>query len=73
VCRKIFDGSNFKVQITIHNMFESTSNTVDLQDQYIFDALDIFFDVENENDVSSLLSDFGVSVSDFDPLVLNTE
>ena len=44
-----------------------------IRDRYIFDALDIFFDVENENDVSSLLSDFGVSVSDFDPLVLNTE
>jgi len=54
-------------------MFENTSNMVELQDQYIFDALDIFFDVENENDVSSLLSDFGVSVTDFDPLVLNTE
>ncbi len=73
VCRKIFDGSNFKVQITIHNMFESTSNVIDLQDQYIFNALDIFFDMETETDMSSLLSDFGVSVSDFDPLVLNTE
>ena len=73
VCRKIFDGANFKVQITIHNMFENVSNTIDLQEPYIFDALDVFFDVENENDVSSLLSDFGVRVSDFDPLVLNTE
>jgi hypothetical protein len=54
-------------------MFENVSNTIDLQEPYIFDALDVFFDVENENDVSSLLSDFGVSVSDFDPLVLNTE
>jgi len=73
VCRKIFDGSNFKVQITIHNMIENTSNVVELQDQYIFDALDIFFDVENENDLSSILSDFGMGVSDFDPLILNTE
>ena len=73
VCRKIFDGENFRVQITVHNLFEDTSNTVTIEDDFIFDALDIFFDVENENDVSSLLSDFGVSVSDFDPLVLNTE
>lgn len=73
VCRKIFDGANFRVQITIHNMFESTSNTINLENDYIFDALDIFFDVENQTDLTSLLSDFGVSVSDFDPLVLNTE
>jgi len=73
VCRKIFDGGNFRVQITIHNMFESSSNTVNLENEYIFDALDIFFDVENQTDLTSLLSDFGVSVSDFDPLVLNAE
>jgi hypothetical protein len=73
VCRKIFDGANFRVQITIHNMFESSSNTVNLENEYIFDALDIFFDVENQTDLTSLLSDFGVSVSDFDPLILNAE
>jgi len=73
MCRKIFDGDNFRVQITIHNMFESSSNTVNLENEYIFDALDIFFDVENQTDLTSLLSDFGVSVSDFDPLVLNAE
>jgi len=73
VCRKVFDGANFRVHITIHNNFELTSNTVDLQDEFIFDALDIFFDVNNQNDISSLLSDFGVSVADFDPSVFNTE
>jgi len=73
VCRKIFDGANFRVQITIHNMFESSSNTVNLENEYIFDALDIFFDVENQTDLTSLLSDFGVGVSDFDPLILNAE
>jgi len=50
-----------------------TSNTVIVDPEFIFDALDIFFDVENENDISSLLSDFGVSVSDFDPLIFHTE
>jgi hypothetical protein len=69
----VFDGDNFRVQITIHNNFESTSNAVLLESEFIFNALDIFFDVENEIDLSSLLSDFGVSVSDFDPLILNTE
>ena len=66
VCRKIFDGENFRVQITVHNLFESTSNTVTIEDDFIFDALDIFFDVGNETDLSSLLGDF-------DPSVLNTE
>jgi hypothetical protein len=69
----VFDGDNFRVQITIHNNFELTSNAVLLEPEFIFNALDIFFDVENEIDLSSLLSDFGVSVSDFDPLILNTE
>ena len=73
ICRKVFDGDNFRVQITIHNNFESTSNAVLLESEFIFNALDLFFDVENEIDLSSLLSDFGVSVSDFDPLILNTE
>lgn len=55
-------------------MFETTSNSIVMNnDDYIFDMLDIFFDVENEGDLSSFLSDFGVSVSDFDPLILNTE
>jgi len=69
----VFDGDNFRVQITIHNNFESTSNVVLVEPEFIFNALDIFFDVENEIDLSSLLSDFGMSVSDFDPLILNTE
>ena len=73
VCRKIFDGGNFRVQITVHNLLETTSNTVSLNNDFIFDALDILFDIENEMDLSNLLGDFGVSVSDLDPSVLNTE
>ena len=73
VCRKIFDCENFRVQITVHNLFEDTSNTVTIEDDFIFDALDIFFDIGNDTDLTSLLGDFGVSVTDFDPAVLNTE
>ena len=73
VCRKVFDGENFRVQITVHNLFENTSNTVTVENDFIFDALDVFFDIEDETDLSSLLDDFGVSVSDFDPSVFNTE
>jgi hypothetical protein len=73
VCRKIFDGENFRVQITVHNLFEDTSNTVTIEDDFIFDALDIFFDIGNDTDLTSLLGDFGVSETDLDPAVLNTE
>jgi len=73
VCRKVFDGENFRVQITVHNLFEDTSNTVTIEDDFIFDALDIFFDIGNDGDLSSLLGDFGVSVADFDSSILNTE
>ena len=64
---------NFRVQITVHNLFEDTSNTVTIEDDFIFDALDIFFDIGNDTDLTSLLGDFGVSVADFDSSILNTE
>ena len=73
ICRKIFDGEKFRVQITVHNLFEATSNTVILENEFVFNALDIFFDINNESDLSSILNDFGVSVSDLDPYILNTE
>jgi len=73
ICRKIFDGGNFRVQITVHNLLEATSNTVSVSDEFIFDSLDIIFDIQEQSDLSSLLSDFGMSVSDFDTSVSNTE
>jgi|TARA_B100000767_G_C19578645_1_gene456326 hypothetical protein len=42
-------------------------------DRYIFDTLDAFFDIENTSELESLLADFGVSMSNLDPLVLDTE
>ena len=53
-------------------LYERTSNLM-VQDEFIFDVLDIFFDVSNVQDIESLLSDFGMSVSDFDTLVFDTE
>jgi len=73
ICRKVFDGSNFRVQITVFNDYESTSNTVSLENEFILDALDLIFNIEHEDDLSSVLDDFGVSVTDFDPSILNTE
>lgn len=73
VCRKVFDGSKFRVQISIFNDYELTSNTITLENELVFDALDVFFAVENENDLTSILSDFGVGVTDFDPSVFDAE
>ena len=73
ICRKIFDGENFKIQVTIHNIIPERTSNLMVQDEFIFDVLDIFFDVSNVQDIESLLSDFGMSVSDFDTLVFDTE
>ena len=73
VCRKVFDGSNFRVQITVFNDFEATSNTVSLENEFVLDALDLIFNVEHEDDLTSVLDDFGMSMSDFDSSILNTE
>jgi len=73
VCRKVFDGSNFRVQITVFNDFEATSNTVSVENEFILDALDLIFSLNHEDDLSSILNDFGMSMSDFDPSIFNTE
>jgi hypothetical protein len=69
----VFDGSNFRVQITVFNDYELTSNTVSVSNEFIFDALDILLAVEHEDDLTSILDDFGVSMTDFDPSIFNTE
>jgi hypothetical protein len=76
VCRKVFDGSQFKIVVTIQNNYTAVSNSVSLNEESIFNVMDLFdisFDVEEALDLDSLLSDLGVSLSDFDPSVLDTE
>ena len=73
-CRKIFDGANFQVTVTIRNTINDTTFVRDVEeDQYIFDTLDAFFDIEDAGELESLLADFGMSVSNLDPLILDTE
>lgn len=72
-CRKIIDGTNFKVQLTVHNNIQQTSNVLLLSDVIALDILDVFFDIDTPMDMESLLSDFGVSMSDFDSAILDTE
>ena len=75
-CRKVFDVSQFKVTLTVQNNYTAESNTVSLESEAIFNIMDIFdmsFDVENTVDLDSLLADLGVSLTDFDPTVLDAE
>lgn len=76
LCRKVFDVSQFKVIVTVQNNYTAQSNTVSLESEAIFNIMDIFdmsFDVEDTVDLESLLADLGVSLTDFDSLVLDTE
>lgn len=75
-CRKVFDVSNFKVTLTVENNYNTTSNVISMNEDMIFNVMDIFdisFDVEDVLDLDALLLDIGSSLSDIDPLVLNTE
>jgi hypothetical protein len=68
------DGTNFKVTVKIENMLNHSTFTTPVEEEnYIFDTLDAFFDIEDTDDLESLLRDFGVSVSNLDPSILNTE
>jgi hypothetical protein len=76
LCRKVFDVSQFNVIVTVQNNYTAASNSVTLGSDAVFNIMDIFdmsFDVENTVDLDSLLADLGVSLTDFDSLVLDAE
>ena len=75
-CRKVIDASHFKITVTIQNNFTTVSNSVSLNEDTIFDVLDLFditFDIENQPDLGSVLTDLGMSLTDFDASILDTE
>jgi len=76
LCRKLFDVSQFKVTITIQNNYTASSNVVSLENDAIFNVMDIFdmsFDIDNMIDLESLFNDLGMSHTDFEPLIFDTE
>jgi hypothetical protein len=76
VCRKVFDVTQYKVIVTIQNNVTAVSNSVTLNEESIFSVLDLFdinFDIEELPDLESILADLGMSLSDFDASVLDTE
>jgi hypothetical protein len=76
ICRKIIDGAQFKITVTVQNNYTATANSVSLNEDSIFNVLDLFdinFDVDEVPDLDSILADLGVSLSDFDPSILDAE
>lgn len=76
MCRKVFDVSNYRVTLTVENNRNESSNIISLDEDMIFNVMDIFnitFEIEDVIDLESLLTDIGSSLSDLDPLVLDTE
>jgi hypothetical protein len=72
----VFDASPFKITVTIQNNYTATANSVSLNEDSIFNVLDLFdinFDVENLPDIESILSDLGMGLTDFDPSVFHAE
>jgi hypothetical protein len=62
--------------VTIQNNYTAAANSVYLNDESVLnvmDMIDVTFDVEETLDLDSLLSDLGMSLSDFDPSVFHAE
>jgi len=75
-CRRVFDVSQYKVEVTVHNNYTHVSNLVSLNEESILDVLDLFdisFEAQNTLDLNSILSDLGITLSDFDSTILDTE
>jgi hypothetical protein len=76
MCRKVFDASKFRVTVQIQNNVTEVVDTVTLNQESMFDVLDLFdinFDFEDLVDLDSLLSDLGVSRADLDSSIFDTE
>jgi len=62
-CRKIIDTSQFKIVVTIQNNYTAAANSVSLNEESIFNVMDLFdinFDVESQPDLESILADLGI-------------
>jgi len=88
LCRMSTSSSNFKVTLRIENLRTQDQTTLDLNLNRIQRILtsvglniedithftsDITIDTDDLEGLESILSDFGISISDVDPSVLYTE
>ena len=87
LCRKYFDLAQFKVSLKIVNTHSGITSENDVPPETInniFQGLNIDlafgshitefdFDIDTLQDLQALLNDIGISNTDIDPAVLNTE
>lgn len=87
MCRKAIDESKFKVSIMIENTEQSISNTWPLPnfsittflqnlglDDFNFETPSEFrMNLETDDDMEVFMRDLGISISDLDTLILDTE
>lgn len=88
LCRRNMSKNNFRVTLTIENLRKDNSAVINLsfsdvqeiierigitQDELDISTTDIVFDAEDLDNLRSIISDFGVRLSDIDSSVLNTE
>ncbi len=59
--------------MTIQNNHTEQSNSVSLNETAILDVLDLTFDIDTTMDLTSILADLGMSLSDFDTRLFDTE
>jgi hypothetical protein len=69
----VFDASQFRITVTIQNNYTEAANSVSLNEESIFNVMDLNFDVEHDLDLESILTDLGVSLADFDSVILDAE
>lgn len=76
ICRKLFDVSTFKVSVKIENRFNNSSQTVNVNPEEAIELINdvqLLFEPDVSDDLESILIDLGVSLSDINSLVLDTE
>ena len=86
MCRTSIDESKFKVTITIENTEHQMTNTWPLPefsisallnglgiDDFNFGHSEIRMNLETDNDMRIFMRDLGISITDLDSLILDTE
>lgn len=83
LCRKMLSGAEYRVTLNIENLNRQTSNTMELSVDAIQNLIDelnididqfsteIHFDVDNLEELSEILSEFGISNTN--SIVFNAE
>lgn len=79
LCREEIEKPLYRITLSIKNVHRNTEQELNLtsEDQLhrlfsLFDT-DITIDISNNRDLESFFDDIGLSLSDLDPLVLDTE